>query len=482
MAALALRTARYTIPWVWKYLKKPLKKYFWNRAKLTGRKRKYSEDFLSSDPPYSFLTSLGATTAVGAGFAAKVWKDQSKQKSTTMDTPMPQAGPSSDFMIRRAPYKRGRDEGGIRTALGIQQYKWLRPIKKTVKKYANFHKAETDQRLVNFSYITPNFGGSSSLGYGLNYQTPTEGPSTLPCYCWNLSTNPIWGYPADESQVGYEMPCFRLGMDETATKQFVWSPQIQNTPQTPPTNLYGIDTSCWNHELGTGAPYVNDQYIHAYTNLKLAVMGATGRQIKFHVMIVQFLNPALGPLRQYKIYDRDGGGAGPPPVPSWSGINYHDTNESADDMRDANIFWREFFSDKLNNPIYKPNIHNTPRRNMKIIMHDTFMIGPEYSTDRDTRGQTLIKKYFFKWNQNFQAVNEVAVNTRATNANIGLNSSDATSTMPTTDMAESDNVPEYSSNKWLLIFAENHYAKSTGFAHFYDPSFDFCLKQKFLYY
>ena len=382
---------------------------------------------------------------------------------------------------RKRPKVEVEGAGAGAVLLGFQQVAKIKTTKKVFgsKAYAEQQALQMQKKyfIANWRNLTRLYGTATNLSIGLKYKaTSTTGVNELPMLAWDLTSLPQGFNHANvgtlnEAPKIWNYPCYKL--QKAMTGEYSWTNTIQDAVPAPPTG----DTwercptdpqKSWSIVNANTTPGQQPIWITAWAEIKMIMMGAITRPTKFHVHVVRFCNSAVGPRRTY-VYDDSND-----PVVVQT-LDTPDTNQ----IQAAQVFWDQWFSQKLNNPIYKTFMPNTDNRNLEILHHETFNIGPEDSSNLDTRGRTIIKDFFFELNKASKAPRPAAVKQNSTYWQIGVTSNTgSTTTTPSLlkDYEAGGIFGSYEDNMWFLVSADNYLVNEEATQHI--PTFDIDITVK----
>jgi len=352
--------------------------------------------------------------------------------------------------------------------LGVQQHEVVRSKSRTLgSRKSSMRKLmrlqEQFQRTI-WSQITPNWGSASNLQKYLTYVPTASGsgvPIQFPMYAWNLSDLPV-GYTG--TALNYNIPHYTL-LRDPATGYYYWIPQSSNSQIGPdvPSSGYQTETLAYAMLDAASTPGKQPHWLHDYTSVSAIVQGATTRQTSTHFMICEFLAPGIGPARRSNV---NGSAA----------VVYDDTS-TVQETADAANFWDRFWSKKVNNPIYKPNIPVGETRHMRVLDRNCVEIGPETTYNEDTRGRTVQKKFFYKFNQFHTGVDPKIVQAYDYPYTVGIGQSVQTAVVGQSGTRNSSNLfGERSKVRWLVVYGD---VSSVGaFNPSVNASFDIVVTNK----
>ena len=352
--------------------------------------------------------------------------------------------------------------------LGVQQFEVVRGKKKNFgsRKHAarKLLKLQEQFQKSMWAQITSNWGTASNLHTGFVYNV-VAGVISLPMFAWDLSSLPVAGVLGDFNH--YSMPMYQL-QKTTATGVYSWQNVSNNINTARPTgDGYYNESGHWLITDSGSTPGRQPYFMHDWSSVKLSIMGATTRTSRVHVDLVEFDNCAVGPCRAYEVYNAS---------PSWvKSIN--DGPLDAESIGSAGVFWDRFWSKKLNNPIYTPEIPKDEQRHMRVLVRDTIVIGPEVTYNEDTRGRQVQKSYFWKFNEVHNATDPLIVQPFDTINSIGVGAVTQTDAVNTQGHISScNNFGSYKKSKWVLVYAD--VANIGFFNSSVNPSFDIVIKNK----
>jgi len=328
----------------------------------------------------------------------------------------------------------------------------------------------------SFNSVTLNFESETILSHVFSY-TPSSGGFTLPLFCWDLTTLPVSVNTSSAiTPVGYaaSQPMYQLIKNSGGL--YAWGNIASTSAQAPmPTTTsvtgYGIDSSklTWHVDKWSDVPAPNRAYLHAYTEAEFIFQGATARDDHINVMLVEFGDCDVGPLRNWSAYN-----------PSTGVFTNQTSPDVADTLHQAQAqnFWDRFWSKKLNNPIYSANIASDQSRHMKVLFHDRIHIPAETTVNVDARGHSVSRKYYFPVHQPVSMVNSTYVSAYDEANKVGVNEASATNVVSSCDTLLKNDIfnTNYKSNKFLVVYLDSPYPSSVSST--YCPSFDIVIKSK----
>lgn len=327
----------------------------------------------------------------------------------------------------------------------------------------------------SFSSVTINFETETALSHVLSYWPSTS--CVLPMYCWDLTTLPVSvNTSSGILPLGYAASQPMYVLQKNAGGLYSWSLNASTSaqgpmPSTTSASGYGIDSSkyTWHVDKWSDLPVPNRAYVHAYTEAEFIFQGATNRDDHINVMLVEFGDCDVGPLRSWSAYNPT------------TGVF---TNQTSPDVSDslhqaqAQNFWDRFWAKKLNNPIYSANIASDQARHMKVLFHDRIHIPAETSVNIDQRGHSVSRKYYFPVHQPVSMVNSTYVSAYDEANKVGVTEAAATNVVSSCDTLLKNDIfnTDYKSNKFLVVYLDNPYPNNISPA--YCPSFDMVIKSK----
>ena len=420
---------------------------------MSGRKRKHGQEFTLPVRSGSRFVAAAAAASIAAAAGVALKKPRMEVDHGTL------------MNSARSSYTGNEN----RPVLGYQQFLVERGVKRTFGssrgKAKKLRKLSEQFQKSIWSKMTPNFGSATSLVHQLSYNI-SGGVSYLPMFLWDLSSLPV-ATSGSTGLVQYNKPAFQLTRTN-ATGLYAWNQlgykndQIANNPSIysylQSTDSYAICDS------GSG-PGREPFFAHDWTSVGISVMGATTRTTRLHVAVVEFDNCAVGPKRVAQTYSS-----------TWSDVPF-DTTAGNVQVYSASNFWDRFWSKKLNNPLYDPEIPKDGRRHMRVLHKDLITIGPETTTNEDTRGRQVQKKYFFRFNDvhtnvdpkvvdDYDVIQAVALGSTAQTAEVNVQG----------QISTSHNFGVYSKNKYLMVYAD--VGNLGAFTAALNGSFDIVIKNK----
>lgn len=373
---------------------------------------------------------------------------------------------------------------------GFQQVRWDKKRTTTLgsKRGARKKMMKMQEQYVKATWQAyGNYGTDLSQYFKLETQIPTvnTGEMLLPVYAFNLSTLPTWRNNIPGVDAYASVPMWRLKKGGTAhasyASSYFWTKQGQshtNTNNGLPVSGWPAQGNAyqWTVYDQTSALGNNKDWIHDWVKYKIHIQNATGRQTRFRIMVVSFPNPSAGPLRTYDACTNIS-------TNTWTTDLAFDVRAAGDDNENQINFWDRFLAGKINHPLYSAKIEPPTTRNMKIWKQTTFDIGPESTTNIDARGREVIKTGFLKINQACQS--DISDKQQINNASnlVGVIPATGPATQVSQNPSFSQGIghPQYETNKWLIIVAENRGIKTTAFSATLDPSFSITVDSKWSY-
>jgi len=255
---------------------------------------------------------------------------------------------------------------------------------------------------------------------------------------------------------------------------YSWSSVASTSGQGPMPNTvsgYAIDSTkyTWHVDKWSDVPNPNRAYVHAYTEAEFIFQGAVNRDDHINVMLVEFGDCDVGPLRNWSVYN-----------PTTGLFTNQPTTDVTDSQHQAQAqnFWDRFWSKKLNNPIYSANIALDQSRHMKVLFHDRIHIPAQATVNLDQRGHCVSRKYYFPVHQLVSMVNPTSVAAYDVANSVGATGGASTNVVSSCDTLLKNDIfnTNYKSNKFLVVYVDNPYPGTASSV--YAPSFDMVIKSK----
>jgi len=366
-------------------------------------------------------------------------------------------GPENNTTFNRAPRNP--------VNLGNQQHEVVRSQKRVLGNRRRAlrrmaYLSEQYQKTI-WAQITPNWGSAASLSKNLEYLTVEGQSNRFPMFAWNISDLPV-GYV--DANITYNIPHYQLAQS-SATGLYFWSSTVGNNQigADIPGSQYVRNTAWYGVTDAGSTPGKQPHWIHDHTGVSIIFQGATTRQTTQHIMVCEFDNAGVGPRREN--------------YASAVGYSTFDDAESVDTVASASSFWDKFWSKKVNNPIYNPNIISDGQRHMRVLARDTISIGPESTFNEDTRGRTVQKKYFYQFGQIHNGVDPSEVQTYGRNNFIGTGQPFQTNVVSQYGPRNASRLNgEYSKTRWLVVYGDVSVLGAFDSAK--NASFDIVLTNK----